>query len=333
MDHYLGSEYKGNYVWGGAMNLAWNELNENILHEKLRLITDDKKALGMVDRLNHAPFTKNDLDEKSYYIKSGFGQETVDLINRESRQTFPGKSFRDLEVKLRPTDIISYAYFLKEVEYWTPFKEEEVLCEKERVKGFYSEVQDQQMNIGILKYWNDDRFIISLRLKEGDDELFLAKGLDMKKPQGIVNEIVKYDNANLPPMGHEDQFEMPKLHLEHYRDYVELSQKFLANKGFEYYFIASIFENLKFDMDHKGARVENEAGMPLGAAMGRRPKVKRFILDELSQCPLTSFNLLRGILQCLRGPLHLLYSLFGRLDGLLRILVDRFIAPHSSAAR
>ncbi len=24
MDHYLGSEYKGNYVWGLAMNLAWH---------------------------------------------------------------------------------------------------------------------------------------------------------------------------------------------------------------------------------------------------------------------------------------------------------------------
>jgi hypothetical protein len=117
MDHYLGSEYKGNYVWGGAMNLAWNELNENILHEKLRLNTYDKKALEMVDKLNHSPFTRNDLDEKSYYIKSGFGQETVDLINEESRQKFPGKRLLDLELKLAPTEIISYAYFLKEVEY------------------------------------------------------------------------------------------------------------------------------------------------------------------------------------------------------------------------
>ena len=81
MDHYLGSECKGNYVWGGAMNLAWLELNENILHEKLRLNTDDKVALEMIDKLNHSPFTNNDVDEKSYYVKSGFGQETVNLIN------------------------------------------------------------------------------------------------------------------------------------------------------------------------------------------------------------------------------------------------------------
>jgi hypothetical protein len=233
MDHYLGSEYKGNYVWGLAMNLAWNELNENILHEKLRLNTNDKVALEMVDKLNRSPFTKNDLDEKSYYIKSGFGQETVDLINKESRQKFPEKSFRDLEIKMAPIDIISYAYFLKEVEYWTQFKEKEVLFEKERVKGFYAKGHDQQENIRILKYGDDERFIISLKLKDGGDELFLAKGFDMNKPQGIINEIVRYNSTNLPLMGHDDQFEMPKLHLQLHRDYIELIRKNLANKGFE----------------------------------------------------------------------------------------------------
>jgi hypothetical protein len=40
------------------MNLAWNELNENILHEKLQLNTDDEIALEMVSKLNDAPFSK-----------------------------------------------------------------------------------------------------------------------------------------------------------------------------------------------------------------------------------------------------------------------------------
>src|SRR5512136_226278 len=110
MDYYLGSEYKGNYIWGLAMNLAWNELNESILHEKLKLKTDDKIALRMTDQFNDAPFTRNDLDEKGYYIKSGYGQKTLDLINKESRAKFPGKRFDDLRLKLGPRDIIAYAY-------------------------------------------------------------------------------------------------------------------------------------------------------------------------------------------------------------------------------
>ena len=284
MNHYLGSEYKGNYVWGGAMNLAWHELTENIVHEKLRLNTDDKVALEMVDKLNHSPFTRNDLDEKSYYIKTGYGQKTVDLINIESRQKFPVKSFEDLRLELAPTSIISYAYFLKEVEYWTQFEEKKVIFQKEWVKGFYAEGRDQKKNISILRYWNDDRFIISLKLKDAGDQLFLAKGFDMKKPQGIVNEIDRYNSGDLPQISDDDQFEMPKLHLQYRRDYIQFSQKFLANKGFEEYFIASMFENIKFDMDQKGAGVESEAVIAVPTAMpfqwNRRPKIKRFILDK-----------------------------------------------------
>ena len=73
---------------------------------------------------------------------------------------------------------------------------------------------------------------------------------------------------------------MPKLHLDHRRDYTELAGKFLANKGFEGYFMAKMYEKIKFDMDHKGARVENEAAITVGMGRASQPKVKRFILDK-----------------------------------------------------
>jgi hypothetical protein len=281
MDHYLDSEYKGNYVWSGAMNLAWNDLNENILHEKLKLKTDDRVALEMVNKLNNVPFTKSDLDEKSYYIKSGYGQKTIDLINKESRAKFPGKSFEDLRITLDDTDIISYAYFLKEVEYLTQFEEKDALFEKKKVKGFYASNREQRENIGILKYWDDDRFIISLKLKGEGDELILAKDFDMGNPKDALNEIRKCNCDNSSWMSNDDQFEMPKLHLNHRRDYIELTGKFLANKSFEKYFLAQMFENIKFDMDHRGARVESEAGIVVGAGMvSKKPKIRKFILDK-----------------------------------------------------
>jgi hypothetical protein len=282
MDHYLGSESKGNYVWGLAMNLAWNELNERILHEKLILKTDDKIALRMADQLNDAPFTKKDLDEKSYYIKGGYGQKTVDLINKESSAKFPGKSFNALKLNLGPVDIIAYAYFLKKVEYLTHFKEKDASFLKERVKGFYASDVRQRENISVLKYWDDDKFIIRLKLKDDGDELILAKGFDMSDPKDVLNEIDKCDPIVSSAINGDDQFEMPKLHLDHHRDYMELMGKFLANKGFEEYFIAQMFEKIKFDMDHKGARVESEAviAAPTAMPITQRPKIKRFILDK-----------------------------------------------------
>jgi hypothetical protein len=108
------------------MNFAWNDLKENILKENVILDTEDKKALELTEKLNNSIITKNVLDSESYYIKSGYGQKTVDLINKESKQKFPKKSFKDLKLNLNDEDIISYAYFYKEVEYKEPFDEKTV---------------------------------------------------------------------------------------------------------------------------------------------------------------------------------------------------------------
>lgn len=280
MNDYLGSEYKGNYVWGGAMNLAWDELKDNILHEKPRLNTDNQRALEMVDILNSSPFTKSDMDEKSYYAKSGFGQNTVNIINKESRQKFPAKSFKDLKEKIGPTDFISYAYFLKEVEYWTKLEEKQVMFDHKQVKGFYADGINEHRNVRVLKYWDDDRFIVALKLKADGDELFVAKGFDVNKPQEIVHEINRYNSAILPSISSSDQFEMPKLHIQQHRDYIELTGKLLANNDFTQYSISKMYENIKFDMDHRGARVENEAVIT-GRGGGGKPQItRRFIMDK-----------------------------------------------------
>jgi len=279
---YLGSRLKGNYVWGGAMNLAWHEMTENVLHSKLELNTGDEAALEMADEFNRSPFSKNDLDEKSYYVKSGFGQGTLNIINKESRLKFPGKSFGDINAKLGPQDFISYAYFLKQVEYLTQFEEKRVNFGKKIVQGFYASNGSQRNNVRVLEYSDDDRFIIGLKLKDKGDELLLAKGFDMGNPEAVVSRIAQYGRGGFPTMGASDRFEMPKLHLQYRRDYNELINKPFSNKGFEGYVIAMMFENIKFDMDQKGARVENEAVIGgRGAARRAKPvNVRKFILDK-----------------------------------------------------
>lgn len=280
--NYVGSSYKDNYVWGGAMNLAWNDLNENILHEKLKLNSTKKEALEIMDKFNDSPFTKNDLDDSSYYIKSGYGQKTIDLINKESKEKFPSKSFGDLSLNLSPKDIIAYAYFLKEVEYLVEFSKKDVDFKNEKVKGFYADNSGERDNIEILKYWDNNKFIISLKLKDNKDKLILAKGFDMDNPENIVIEINKYKETSNLVAG--DKFEMPELHMDHNREYSALIGEELANSKFTDYFISAMQEKIKFDMDNKGARVENEAfvGLSWGASPpdDPNPNPKLLILDK-----------------------------------------------------
>ncbi|MBU1178436.1 hypothetical protein KJ903_04465, partial [Patescibacteria group bacterium] len=279
-DYHVSSEVKGNYVWGGAMTLAWQELGENIIKEDIKLDTDNEKALAMAEKFNQEKFSRSDMDEKSYYIKSGYGSETVSTINKEVKEKFPSKSFADLSIPLGARDIISYAYFLKEVAYPTEFKKGESVFNDTKVWGFSTSDSDQRENVNIMKYWNDDKFIISLKLKEEDDEIVLVKGLDMNNPIEAIEKINEYSDAE-QAMGAEDIFRMPDLHLDYQRDYEEMKNIQFANTGFTDYQIAEMYEKIKFDMDYAGARVESEAviGVSKGV-LAKKKKYKKLILDK-----------------------------------------------------
>ncbi len=279
--NYVGSLYKGNYIWGGAMNLAWSDLSQNIIKDKILLSSQDPLVQTMVSKFNAPVVSTIDLDEPSYYIKSGYGQGTVDAINRESRAKFPSKSFSDLDLKLASEDIIAYAYFLKQVEYLTAFSKQNLNFQAKPVKGFYAKNDGERNNINVLSYNGDDKFIISLRLKDSSDQLILAKGYDMSSPKDVVDAL-RQSQFNQGYFGNNDIFQAPKLSLSAYREYKELMGKFLLNQGFQKYLISAMYENIKFDMDEKGARVENEAviGMVNTSMPNNKPQIRRFVLDQ-----------------------------------------------------
>lgn len=104
--------------------------------------------------------------------------------------------------------------------------------------------------------------------KDDGDELILAKGFAMGDAEEALTKINTYKRERPSRMSNDERFAMPKLHLNHRRDYIRLTGKFLANEGFEKYFLRQMFENIKFETNHKGARVENEAGIVVGAGWG-----------------------------------------------------------------
>ena len=81
-DYYF-AEHEGNYIWAAAMTLAWKEMISEIVHEDLTSDIQNKEVQHFISLYNKAEFSKKDLDEASYYIKCGFGQHTLDTINRE----------------------------------------------------------------------------------------------------------------------------------------------------------------------------------------------------------------------------------------------------------
>ena len=82
----------------GGMGLSYKmtttlDIRTTSINDSVRLTIDGKDMVKMYWLKENV----KDLDEKSYYVKSGYGQETVDAINKESKLKFPAKSFSDLD--------------------------------------------------------------------------------------------------------------------------------------------------------------------------------------------------------------------------------------------
>ncbi len=86
----------GNILWGGAMVLAWKEIIDSFTQEPLKFETKNDIQIRMIENFNSHKFSKENLDEGSCYVKSGYGQNTVDLINKETKAKFPTKTIPPL---------------------------------------------------------------------------------------------------------------------------------------------------------------------------------------------------------------------------------------------
>lgn len=279
------SSCEWNYIWWAAMNFAWTDLENNIIKDKIKLNTSNKDSLELVRKFNNPTVEKNNLDSKSYYVKSWYGQKTVNKINSETKKKFPNKTFQDLDLKLWKKDIISYAYFSKKVVYKKPFEKDLVKFQWKKYKWFYAN-WEQKKNIKILKYESDDKFIIKLELKDNSDELILAKWYNMSNPWIVVELINKHNSKKLKSLWdseYKDYFEIPNLNLDYSRIYTEIENKCLTNKDFDKYCISSMFENIKFIMNEKWAKVENEAVISVyetAIIFDDIPKIRNFYLND-----------------------------------------------------
>lgn len=262
------------------MNLCWTELCGSVIHAPLALRTDDPVAQKMVEAFNHPVCTTADLDEPGYYVKAGFGPRTVEAVNRECRAKFPEKSFPDLKISLGDQDILSYAYFYKKVAYLQPFSRCNLRFEGTEVAGFEAK-GDQKHVVEVLWYEHDDRFVLRLKLKDPADELWLAKGFDTQDPEALLRHLSGLNDPDTSTLGDADYFKMPLLSMQCKREYPELTGMPIANEGFDTCLIGMMFENIAFELDEIGARVESQAVISVErAAAGPIRKRRYFYLDK-----------------------------------------------------
>lgn len=271
---YLGE----NYIWAIGMQLAWNDLCENVINAKVKISTDNSAGKTLFEQFNKRKFSRKALSENNYFVKSGFGQETVDQIREKLREKFQARTTDSLSaISLLPSDLICFSYLSKNFRHKVDFKEIEMTFRSTPVKGF-TIANDQNSGVKLIDYDDDDNFVIGLASRDELDEIYFIKGNDGASMDEILHFLRDATVSRGYPIHKLDVLQIPNVKIDYHRGYKELIGAELINRKIKPLYIAQMTEQIKLSINYQGAVMENEAMMLL--TRGGRPTPKQLILDK-----------------------------------------------------
>jgi len=273
-----GSYFNENYIWAIGMQLAWNDLCENVINAKVDISTKNSAGRALFEQFNKRKFTNKALSENDYFVKSGFGQETVDQIREKLQEKFQARTTDSLSaISLLPSELICFSYLAKNFRHKVDFEEIEMTFKSTPVKGF-TIPNDQNSGAKIIDYDDDDNFVIGLASRGELDEIYLIKGNDGASMDEILHFLRGATVSRGYPIHKLDVLQIPNVKIDYHRDYKELIGAELINRKIKPLFIAEMTEQIKLSMNYQGAVMENEAVILL--TRGGRPIPKQLILDK-----------------------------------------------------
>lgn len=271
-----------NIIYCSSFQLAWNEFEDNLIKDKLKLDGNPEMALQLDKRLTD----KSDLSEKDYFVMSGYAKDNiVDKINKGLQEKFKDQAPKVNE-QLQPNDIMAYAYLYKNLEFKDEFESltEPLNFGGTNVKAFgitENSVKTEAMakQVKVLYYKDPYDFVIKLASKSDNDELILAKlepEDNLLKTINAVNSRIK--SGKETGLLNDETLRIPKFSFDITHNFSELEGRTILNKGFEGYFISKAQQDTKFVLDERGAILKSEAKM---AAKISAPLMTRsFIFDK-----------------------------------------------------
>ncbi|GIM30127.1 hypothetical protein CPJCM30710_27930 [Clostridium polyendosporum] len=294
---------KNNMIWCGTLQLAWNELRDNIIKEDIQLISENKIS----GELNKKAFTKEYLNDKDYIVMVGYNKDgIVEKINKLLKKKFNEEGNWEVQTNLqRPDDILAYSFLKKNLEFEYAFEDIKDGLEFNSVKvkikafGIY-ETKDEEIKNKLAKqvkilYYNNDNdfiislkgkatnndndFIISLKGKATNDEVILAKIL----PKNTLDSTLNYALSNSGKeraFSTSDILEVPMFQFNINKKFKELQNKSIANAGFEDYILASAIQRIDFSLTEKGAQLKSKAEISLTKSAHILEAPKKLIFDK-----------------------------------------------------
>lgn len=249
-------------VFTPAFQLLWSDLGELVAKKKINFRGIDPKVAYV---LNANKFTTNDISEESYYkIVAPKSYELKAKIQREIFEKFGETSevLDDIDWQSKGiNEYILYSLLIKNVEFPVEFdvlNNQSFNGSKEMYKFFGTKEYNRELasQIKPLFYLNDWDYAVSLETKSGD-RVILYRTKSQQNVYDIYAQMDVKTNKYLK-FAKGDELKVPFISVDEKIQYDGIcNKKILGTK----YIIAKAIDDIKFNLDNKGANLRNEAIM------------------------------------------------------------------------
>ena len=256
-----------NRIWVGTFQLVWNELTDKIVKAPVKFLDFDSQ---MANNLNQKQFKKSNLNEKSYYVKSGIVSPALKAeIEKNIKSKFHETSdiLKMFDFTYNPEKIFVYAMLKKDFRFTNAFDKlatGNFGNSQEKVK--YFGINDNSnpklyKNVNVLFYNDDNDFAVKLYTK-GKDEVLLYRTNDNKTFDKYYAELndktAKYSGDK--NFVKNDTLTIPDIKLYQETSFNELEGHQIVGTNMQ---IDKTIETVDFRMNNKGVKLKSEAAIML----------------------------------------------------------------------
>lgn len=256
-----------NRIWVGTFQLVWNELTDKIVKAPVKFLDFDSQ---MANNLNQKQFKKSNLNEKSYYVKSGIVSPALKAeIEKNIKSKFHETSdiLKMFDFTYNPEKIFVYAMLKKDFRFTNAFDKlatGNFGNSQEKVK--YFGINDNSnpklyKNVNVLFYNDDNDFAVKLYTK-GKDEVLLYRTNDDKTFDKYYAELndktAKYNGDK--NFVKNDTLTIPDIKLYQETNFNELEGHQIVGTNMQ---IDKTIETVDFRMNNKGVKLKSEAAIML----------------------------------------------------------------------
>ena len=256
-----------NRIWVGTFQLVWNELTDKIVKAPVKFLDFDSQ---MANNLNQKQFKKSNLNEKSYYVKSGIVSPALKAeIEKNIKSKFHETSdiLKMFDFTYNPEKIFVYAMLKKDFRFTNAFDKlatGNFGNSQEKVK--YFGINDNSnpklyKNVNVLFYNDDNDFAVKLYTK-GKDEVLLYRTNDDKTFDKYYAELndktAKYSGDKNFVKNH--TLTIPDIKLYQETSFNELEGHQIVGTNMQ---IDKTIETVDFRMNNKGVKLKSEAAIML----------------------------------------------------------------------